>query len=228
MHTTSFSIGLSLLGSSLACSRVMYDARLDDRLVIGRSMDFVADTNTTIWAFPAGLNRDGGLDDNSFKWVSKYGSMSALMYNAVYTDGMNTEGLSGSTLYLGDAEYEKRDAKRAGVFVGVWMQYFLDTYASVAEAVDDICPGSGGKEKFQVVTKRVIPSIDTVVHLAFSDLSGDNVVMEYTKGKLQCYHSSNYTVMTNEPSYDQQLAIDAYWGPISNTSLPGTGRPAGQ
>lgn len=50
--------------------------------------------------------------------------------------------------------------------------------------------------------------------------------MEYIEGKLILHHSRNYTVMTNEPSYDQQLAINSYWAPIANVSLPGTDRPA--
>lgn len=34
-------------------------------------------------------------------------------------------------------------------------------------------------------------------------------------------------VMTNEPSYDQQLALDAYWKDIGGSAmLPGTARPA--
>lgn len=224
-----FSLALSTLyGFSWACSRAMYDARVDDRIVIGRTVDFVTDTNTTIWAFPAGLERSGGVDENPLNWTSKYGSIVALMYSSVYTEGMNSEGLAGSTLYLGDSKYPKRNTSIPGLFNGVWMQYLLDNYATVAEAVEDICPGTGGgKEKFQVVPKPVVPGVDTVVHVAFTDKSGDNLVMEYTSGELHCYHSPNYTVMTNEPSYPEQLAINAYWEPIANFSLPGTARPAG-
>ena len=50
--------------------------------------------------------------------------------------------------------------------------------------------------------------------------------MEYINGVLKIHHHNKYTVMTNEPSYDQQIAISAYWQPISNYSLPGTDRPA--
>jgi choloylglycine hydrolase len=208
-----------------ACSRVTYNAG-NDRITIGRSVDFVADTNTTIFAFPAGLARSGGVGDRPFNWTSKYGSITTLMYDKAYTEGVNSEGLTGSTLYLGDSEFEKRDPDRPGMFVGLWMQYFLDMYATVSEAARDICPGSG-HEPFQVVVKSVVPGVKTNLHLSFTDPSGDNLIMEYVKGKLTCWQSENYTVMTNEPTFDQQLAIDAYWGPIANSSLPGTARPAG-
>jgi choloylglycine hydrolase len=204
---------------------VTYNAG-NDRYLIGRSVDFVADTNTTIYAFPAGLSRNGGIDDYPFNWTSKYGSVTALMYDKAYTEGVNSEGLAGSTLYLGDSEFEPRNSSRPGMFVGLWMQYFLDTYATVADAARAYCPGNG-TEPFQVVVKSIVPTVQTNLHLSFSDPSGDNVIMEFAKGKLTCYQSVNYTVMTNEPTFDQQLAIDAYWGPIANSSLPGTARPAG-
>lgn len=223
-------LGASLLGFislSQACSRVTYKAQYDDRIVIGRSMDFVADTNTTFRSFPAGIERNGGVDDNPLKWTSKYGSVTSIMYNILTTEGMNTKGVTGSTLYLGDSTYGERNTSIPGLFVGAWLQYCLDNYATVEEIVDNICPGHG-TEKFQAVTKTVIKGLKTVVHLSLSDLSGDNLVMEYVDdGRLTCYHSKDYNVMTNEPTYDQQLAIDTYWEPISNYSLPGTDRPAG-
>ncbi|KAK0388190.1 hypothetical protein NLU13_4435 [Sarocladium strictum] len=207
-----------------ACSRVTYHAS-EDRITIGRSVDFVADTNTTVYAWPAGLERNGGVEDYPFNWTSKYGSVTALMYDKAYTEGVNSEGLAGSTLYLGDSQFEERNATRPGMFVGIWMQYFLDTYANVADAAKAYCPGPG-EEPFQVVVKSIVPGVHSNLHLSFSDPTGNNLIMEFAKGKLTCWESKNYTVMTNEPTFDQQLAIDAYWGPVANHSLPGTARPA--
>jgi choloylglycine hydrolase len=46
-------------------------------------------------------------------------------------------------------------------------------------------------------------------------------------GKLQIHHGKQYTVMTNSPIYEQQLALDAYWKGIGGlTFLPGTNRAA--
>ncbi|KAF7563878.1 hypothetical protein G7046_g253 [Stylonectria norvegica] len=226
MHTSSLLQYAGLIGSAVACSRVTYKAGINDRIVIGRSMDFVGDTNTTFLTYPAGLKRSGDVEQNPFEWTSKYGSITAVIYDKVHTEGMNTEGLTGSLLYLGDSQYAERDAKKPGMFIGIWLQYYLDMYSTVAEAAKDICANEGGNERFQVVTRRIIPGIDTNAHVSFSDLKGDTLIMEFAGGKLQCYRSKDYAVMTNEPTFDQQLAINAYWAPISNQSLPGTGRPA--
>ncbi|KIW13644.1 hypothetical protein PV08_08835 [Exophiala spinifera] len=223
-HNSLFLLTLaSIQGLSSACSRATYNARVDGRYTIGRTVDFVTDTNTTFWAFPAGLERTGGVPENALNWTTKYGSIIALMYNSAFTEGMNSEGLTGSTLYLGDSVYPTRNTSIPGVYNTLWMGYVLDNYATVAEAAEDIC---GGAEKFQVVSKPVVPGVSTNLHVAFTDTTGDNLIMEYTEGELSCYHSPNYTVMTNEPAYNKQLAINAYWEEIANYSLPGTARPA--
>lgn len=209
-----------------ACSRVTYSAS-DDRVVVGRSMDFVAETNTTFFAYPAGLKRTGSsIEANGYNWTSKYGSMTALMYGRAHIDGVNEKGLTGSCLYLDDSVYEKRDKSIPSMWIGHWLQYFLDQYATVEEVAKAVCPGRG-KSPFQVVPTSLVPGVKSYGHLSYSDPSGDNLIMEYAKGKLTCYHSSNYTVMTNEPTFDQQLAINSYWAPIAESALPGTSRPAG-
>lgn len=213
-----------------ACSRVAYnaDGTAGGRITIGRTLDFVAPTNSTIYAFPAGLKRNGGIDDSPLQWQSKYGSTTAVMYNLVFTEGVNTEGLTGSALYLGDSDYGTRDPSRPGLSVGIWLQYFLDMYATVNETVASVCPSNGQeKAEFQVVPKELIPGIKSNVHLAFTDKTGDNVIMEFVGGKLTCWHSEEYDVMTNEPAFDQQLAIKTYWAPVANYTLPGSPRPAG-
>lgn len=219
-------LSLLLLGASgaSACSRVVYDSEdAVQRKTIGRSMDFVAPTNTTIFAFPAGLKRNGGIDDNPYTWTSKYGSTVTNMYNLIFVDGVNSQGLAGSALYLGGADYETRDPSRQGMSVALWMQYHLDMYATVNETVAAVC--NPDKALFQVVPKRLIPGIGTDVHLALTDTTGDTVIMEFAEKKLKCWHSIDYNVMTNEPTFDQQLAIEKYWEPVSNSSLPGSSRP---
>lgn len=114
------------------------------------------------------------------------------------------------------------------MLVGLWMQYFLDMFETVEEAVEAACPEAGAEEPFQVVVMPIVPGVETKLHVAFTDLSGDNVIMEVVEGKLRCHHSVNYTTMTNEPLFEQQLAINAYWEPIANFSMPGTARPAGK
>ncbi|KIL88278.1 hypothetical protein FAVG1_08357 [Fusarium avenaceum] len=222
-RTALFALGVCY--QAQACSRVTYEAS-SDRIVVGRSMDFVAETNTTFLAYPAGLKRTGSsIETNGYNWTSKYGSVTALMYNRAHIDGVNEKGLTGSCLYLDDSVYEKRNNKLPSMWVGHWLQYFLDQYATVEEVAKAVCPGQG-KSPFQVVPTALVPGVKSAGHLSYSDPSGDNLIMEYADGALKCYHSTNYTVMTNEPTYDQQLAINSYWAPIADEALPGTSRPA--
>ena len=60
-------------------------------------------------------------------------------------------------------------------------------------------------------------------HLALADASGDSAIFEYIAGKLVIHHDRKYTVMTNSPSFDQQLAINTYWKGVNGLNfLPGT------
>lgn len=75
----------------------------------------------------------------------------------------------------------------------------------------------------------VIPGTDksTTVHLSLSDPSGDNAILEYIDGELVIHHDPSYTVMTNDPIFEQQLAIADYWKEIpGKIFLPGTNRAA--
>jgi penicillin V acylase-like amidase (Ntn superfamily) len=65
------------------------------------------------------------------------------------------------------------------------------------------------------------------MHLSLSDASGDSAIFEYVDGKLSVHHGRQYQVMTNEPPFDQQLALTAYWQGIGGERfLPGTIEPA--
>ncbi len=191
-------------------------------VVTGRSMDWMVPVHTNLWAFPAGLARDGAVAKNPITWTSKYGSVIAAAYEAATTDGMNEKGLVANLLYLGTADYGQRDPARQGLSVAGWAQYVLDNFATVAEAVDAL-----KAEPFQVVGPALPGGYSPAMHLSISDASGDSAVFEYIGGKLVIHHDKKYQVMTNEPSYDQQLALDAYWQDIGGQAmLPGTDRPA--
>lgn len=221
------SVAPFLVSGALACSRVVYNSGPQDgnRTVVGRSMDWLTPTNSTIFAFPAGLNRTGRAGDNSLAWTSKHGSVITTAYDLSTCDGMNNQGLVANLLYLADAEYGPRNTSQPAMSIAIWPQYFLDMYATVQEAADDLFD-KNGLPKFQVRTKEVVPGVATSMHLSLTDASGDNLILEWLEGKLVVHHGKKYQVMTNEPDFDSQLAINKYWAEIANVSLPGTSRPA--
>ncbi|KAL6241211.1 hypothetical protein RBB50_011890 [Rhinocladiella similis] len=132
-----------------------------------------------------------------------------------FPPGMNRSGNAGPNSLNWTSKYGS---------VGAWLQYFLDNYATVDEAANDLFTPEG-VEKFQIVTTELIPGTPSVGHVSLADASGDNLILEYLDGVLTIHHGKQYTVLTNQPSYDQQLSINAYWLPIGNDSLPGTRRP---
>lgn len=188
-------------------------------------MDWLTPTNSSLFAFPAGLPRNGSAGANSFNWKSKYGSVILSAYDLSTCDGMNSQGLTAHLLYLADADYGARNASLPAMSLAIWPQYFLDNYATVAEAAKDLFDGAG-QPKFQVRTQALIPGVPTVMHVALADATGDNLILEWINGKLVPHHGREYNVMTNEPIFEQQLAINEYWSSIANYSLPGTDRAA--
>ena len=217
----SFAGVLALQQAADACTRVTYLGP-DDTVVTGRSMDWMESVDTNLWAFPAGLKRSGAAESNSFSWTSKYGSVTATAYDMISTDGMNVKGLVANLLYLSEAQYGTRDPQRPGLSIAAWAQYFLDSFATVDEAVAAV-----KDEPFLLVAPALIRGNSPTLHLALSDASGDSAIFEYLGGKLVIHHGRDYQVMTNDPTYDQQLALDAYWKEIGGAAmLPGTSRPS--
>lgn len=201
-----------------ACTRFIYETG-NKTYIVARSMDWMEDPKTDLWAFPQGLSRDGGVGRGSVVWTSKYGSVVASFYNLATVEGMNSAGLVANTLYLVETDYG--DAKASGkplMSVGAWTQYVLDNFATVAEAVDALA-----HEPFAIVAPALPDGSAAGGHLSLADASGDSAIFEYVKGKLVIHHGRSYTVMTNSPTFDQQLAISTYWKNIDGLSfLPGT------
>lgn len=207
--------------TSSACTRAVYKA--DGVVLTGRNMDFSIPIPANLWVLPAGIERTGETGANTISWTSRFGSLVATSWDIASTDGMNEKGLAGNLLWLVESDYPSFDPEDGppGLSVSLWLQYALDRFATVAEAVEHFA-----KEEFVVVTD-FIPGTDkfTTVHLSLSDPSGDNAIFEYIGGRLVIHHDPSYIVMTNEPSFEQQLAIQRYWEDVSPKEfLPGTNR----
>jgi len=204
-----------------ACSRAVYFG-LEGQTVTGRTMDwFVSDMDTNMWLYPRGLERNSNTA-TPLNWTSKYGTVVTTIYEGVAADGMNEAGLVANMLYLVESDYppEVNGDARPTLSVSGWAQYVLDNYATVAEAVADL-----KQEKFRMVTAVTPTGESGTVHLSISDASGDSAIFEYIKGKLVIHHSRDHQIMTNSPTFDQQLALAAYWKNIGGSVfLPGTNR----
>jgi choloylglycine hydrolase len=213
-------LGVTSLEPAAACTRAVYIGTADT-VITGRSMDWIEDMHTNLWVFPRGTARDGAAGPDSLKWTAKYGSLVATGYDVGTADGMNEAGLVANLLYLAESDYGTTEGKPP-LSMALWAQYVLDNFATVSEAVAVL-----EMEPFRVVTATLPNGKAAQLHLAISDATGDSAIFEYLGGKLVIHHGKQYRVMTNSPSFDQQLALNAYWQEIGGlTFLPGTNRAA--
>lgn len=210
--------GLFLTETAYACSRFTYTAP-ENTVVTARSMDWLEEPHTELWAIPAGITKSGGKANNSVKWSSKYGSVIASAYNATI-DGINSKGLGVNLLYLSTSDYGKAKPDQQNISIYSWAQYVLDNYATVDEAVKGL-----NQHNFNMLAPPLPNGMIPTVHLAVTDSSGDNAVFEYIDGHLVTHHGKQYVVMTNEPAYDKQLALNDYWQRLKGEFLPGTAEP---
>ena len=204
------------------CSRAYYEDAAG-HFYTGRTMDWREPTKEKVWAFPQGMKRDGGVGPGSLEWTSKWSSVVTSFYDIASVDGMNEKGLVGNVLYFVESDYgsqQRHNQKKLSI--GAWLQYVLDNFATVPEAVSALQADSIN------LVAPTLPSGEAANgHLAISDAANGSAILEYISGKLVIYHGPQYKVMTNSPSYDQQLALTAYWqGVGGQTFLPGTHRAA--
>lgn len=120
---------------------------------------------------------------------------------------MNEAGLVANLLWLAESAYPEWDGSTPGLSIAAWVQYILDTCATVDEAVAEMESG-----RFEVVSGMMPDgSRMATLHLSVSDAAGDSAIFEYVDGALSVHHSPAYRVMTNSPLFDRQLALDDYW-----------------
>ena len=221
-HSISWTLTLLLISVHVAdaCTRAVYLGE-EATVITGRSMDWAEDMQSNLWVFPRGMKRDGAAGPDSLQWTSKYGSLIASGYELGTADGMNEAGLVANLLYLAESDYGKLEGKPA-MCIALWAQYVLDNFATVAEAVEAL-----RKEPFRLLAPAFPNGKAAQLHLAISDATGDSAIFEYIDGKLVIHHGKQYRVMTNSPTFDQQLALNDYWISIGGlTFLPGTNRAA--
>ena len=237
-------LSMAVIPPAQACSRLVYES--SNGPITARSMDWFQDPDAKLWFFPKGLERDGGAGANSITWTSKYDSIITSSYDLATVDGINDQGLVVNLLFLEATKYGDLEPGEKALSLGGWGQYVLDNYATVEEAVQGL-----KKEPFQIVTakfddlvsagllsplppplQKIMGQLEFALHLALSDPSGDSAIIEYLNGEQIIHHGNQYDVLTNDPTFDKQLALNeswltlnTYWGEQTKNGssfLPGT------
>ena len=211
---------------AFACTRIFYNKN-QQYLVVGRTMDWPESTLATLTVFPRGASRDGGLlgaqriiSDNPKTWTSKYGSIVTTVYGLGSADGLNEAGLGMHLLYLNVTDFGPRRPGTPALHAGLWGQYVLDNAATVEEALELL-------KHIELVMVEAHGRKATV-HLVLEDASGDSAIIEHVGGKQMIHRNPEYRVVTNDPTYVEQLALLAeldFSNPSSEMPLPGNVNP---
>ena len=203
------------------CTRVLWNDN-DLAILTGRTMDWPESTQPLIVVFPAGRDRDGILptglvdDPNPLRWTSRYASLVTTLYGIGTVDGLNEAGLAGHGLYLEATDFGPRDPANAAVQAGLWLQYLLDQAATVTEAVALM----DGIDLLNITVR----GHDANIHLALEDRGGDSAIIEFVSGRPVVHHGRQFTLMTNDPTYDEQLELlsrQDFSHPSCEMPLPG-------
>ena len=202
-----------------ACTRVVYEGP-EGMIITGRTMDWKEEPQTNLYIFPRGIERKGAESAATIRWTSKYGSVVAAGYDIGICDGINEKGLVANLLFLPESVYETENDLRPVLGLSIWTQYVLDNFATVEEAVEEL-----KHDKFRIDAPDLPNGVKSRLHLAISDSTGNNAIIEYLDGHVSIYEGKQYQVLTNSPAYNLQLAVNDYWKQVGGLNmLPGTNR----
>ncbi|KEI35838.1 linear amide C-N hydrolase [Allofrancisella frigidaquae] len=142
--------------------------------------------------------------DQLTSWKNKYGYFGRFGFDKRITDGMNTQGLSLSILYLHGTIYPKYDPKDKRPVIAIYdiTNFLLAVAKDVPEALTLI-------ENHQIVNSAVElePGIFVTgipLHISLRDKYGNSAVLEFINGKIKIYPKAG-DVLTNAPTYDWHL-----------------------
>lgn len=215
-------LGISALPTQAAepCTRAVYLGP-NNMTVTGRTMDWRDEMPTNLWLLPRGIRRVSYDNGPHLTWTSKYGSVVAVSYDIGTSEGMNEKGLVAQLLYLTESQYDRPGTdNRPAMGMSIWCQYVLDNFATVSEAVAKL-----KQDSFRIDAPKMPGGQASTMHMAISDSTGNSAVVEYLDGKISIHEGRQYQVLTNSPSYAQQLAVRDYWAPIGGLNMmPGTNK----
>jgi penicillin V acylase-like amidase (Ntn superfamily) len=134
----------------------------------------------------SGLAKKSETEGNPARWLARHASVTFVMFGRDSPmTGLNDAGLAVSQMWLDEARYENADG-RPTIGVLEWMQYVLDTSATVDEALENI-------KKLRIASE--IP-----LHYELMDARGDAAVIEFLDGKTVVRTGANlpYAALAND------------------------------
>ena len=180
-----------------ACSAVLLE--ISGRSIMVRNYDWHLGHGLVIVNQP-GIAKRAMSFDNPAEWVSKYGSVTVNQYGReLPCDGINETGLAIAILWLEASEYPATD-ERPSVNTAQWVQYQLDTAATVDEVI--------ASER----ALRITPFGGAKVHYFVANASGDCAVIEYLDGEMVVHRGDSlpHAQITNNTCAFSQTVLAEY------------------
>lgn len=153
-----------------------------DGLLFGRTFDFHTGSGA-IMVNPRGLKKTALAfpGENPASWTAQFGSVT---FNQVGREfpmgGMNEAGLVVEMMWHFQAVYPERDG-RPGMMELQWIQYLLDTCASI----DDVA---------RAIEKVRIMPMGSQLHFHMLDRNGNEAIVEFINGKTVCYRGRDLPI----------------------------------
>jgi hypothetical protein len=167
MRRLLFLLGLTFLpGFAAACTTVAFTDPA--RPVLAYNYDFHIGQGLVL-INKRGLDKVSETAGHPARWHARYASITFTMFGRDSPmTGMNERGLVASQMWLDEARYEAAD-ERPTIGVVEWVQYVLDTSATVDEALANIL-------KVRIESK--VP-----LHYKLMDAAGHGAVVEFLDGE---------------------------------------------
>lgn len=161
-------IVLALLPAAAdACTTIAFTDRT--RPILAYNFDFPIG-QAVVLINRKGLAKVSETEGHPARWQARFASITFNMFGRdLPMTGMNEAGLATSQMWLDEARYEEPD-ERPTIGVAEWMQYVLDTSATIDEALRAIA---------KVRIESRIP-----LHYKLMDAQGNVAVVEYLDGKV--------------------------------------------
>jgi len=216
--------GMGMATDAVACTRIFWNTN-PDLMIVGRNEDYVTASHPTFVATPRGIKRWSTADKDkrskAINWTVKYGNVASYANNRFPNDGMNEAGLTARTLFYVDGDPNETvapDSKKKELDEDHWVSFVLDSFATVADAVEAI---RNQVHVVSVVGKKGSGfSYATPKHLAMADATGDSAIVEIQKGKVKIFHGPEYRILTNPPAYQKELENAAKYKNVTQDKLP--------
>jgi choloylglycine hydrolase len=180
-----FAAALFVTNDARACTSFCFEQ--NGTGVFGKNYDWnVADGLAIV--NKRGMVKTAFTPENPASWTSRYGSITFNQYGREFpSGGINEKGLVVELMWLDETMYPEPDRRRALPTLQ-WIQYQLDTAASVDDVV-----ASDAKV-------RIADAGSARIHFLIADASGAVATFEYINGKATIHRGDKlpYPVLTND------------------------------